>query len=360
MWAAFLAALVAAGITACGSGGTTAEPLDTATGVVGSWSGPSVANAPTPQATAVLLAGARPVVIEAVGSEVRVLEPDGDRLTIRASTDLGAPVVWMQPRVDGDALVVLAQTCDTPVSTVDSVDRDCPSAHTALISFTGDALEPSSEEVHVDGVPRDFASLGDTAAVTTSTGFFVRDSEDTWTLAAEVIGPTCATDEAYVEHLIAASTPTTVAGPGTSSGGSFRVRPLKGSAATDQRVPGRVDAITCAPDGYIASVSSGSAAADGLSLWGSTGVGAPEQKDGPSGARSTIWGQLSRGQWATATVGSRRTVFIDPTSGDWFAATGLKGSESPPYATRSGDRGLVFGPAPGGGTWMLRVYRLDR
>lgn len=53
-------------------------------------------------------------------------------------------------------------------------------------------------------------------------------------------------------------------------------------------------------------------------------------------------------------------MFIDPTSGDWFAATGLKGSESPPYATRSGDRGLVFGPAPGGGTWMLRAYRLDR
>lgn len=285
MWAAFLAALVAAGITACGSGGTTAEPLDTATGVVGSWSGPSVANAPTPQATAVLLAGARPAVIEAVGSDVRVLEPDGDRLTTRASEDLGAPVVWMQPRVDGDALVVLAQTCATPVSTVDSVDRDCPSAHTALISFTGDALEPSSEEVHVDGVPRDFASLGDTAAVTTSTGFFVRDPDGTWTLTAEVIGPTCATDEAYVEHLIAASTPTTVAGPGTSSGGSFRVRPLKGGAATDQRVPGRVDAITCAPDGYIASVSSGSAAADGVSLWGSTGVGAPEQKDGPSGER---------------------------------------------------------------------------
>ncbi len=55
-------------------------------------------------------------------------------------------------------------------------------------------------------------------------------------------------------------------------------------------------------------------------------------------------------------VGSRRTDFVDPTTGDWFAATGMKGAESPPFATRSDDRGLVFSPERGGGTWTLRAY----
>lgn len=334
------------------------------TGIVGSWSGPTVQNQPTPKATAVLLSGARPAVVEAVGSEVRVLEPDGDRLTATASHDMGAPIAFMQPRVDGDSVVVLAQTCPAPLSTADTIDRDCPSMHVGLVTFAGDALDVSAEDVPLDGVPNDLAVLRSAVAVTTTVGFFVRPDGGDWRRVAELPGSACATDEAHVEVPGGrAVAPTTIAAPEpvTVPGESIQVRPLPGGALTDHQMPGRIiGGVTCAPGGYLLAVATSTGLAAGVTFWGAPGLGTPKQLHGPTGAMPAIEGQLSRGQWAKSTVGTRRTVFIDPTTGEWFAATGMKGSETPPYAIRSGDRGVVFAPVPGGGTWVLRTYDIAR
>jgi hypothetical protein len=359
--------LSAAVVVGCGGSGSVDGAPDAPRAAFGDLTvlqGPVISSA-SRSVVPLVLADGTPVVVTADGGRVSLLRPDGGQLVESTGVDLDGTVVAVEASRDGDGAVAAVQTCVEVRPPSEDIQEPCASGPAVRLVEFPDTGAPA--------VVSDVAGSAVVDVGVSAAGVVLRTVDDAgrevWSIRRPSAGweelpaapPfTCATDTEMVGRSVSMEMTTTTGVPGAPADtGEVQVLDLAAPSAGWRSVPvaGRVSGHACAPAGTVIVANATGGTPAGV-WWLGPGDGAPVAVDPPPGLNGTRSSQLSSGQWAqldTFVDGKATTVFMDPATGRWVPARGLKGAGVAPFVTAVDDgRVVAFGPAPSTGGWEYR------